>query len=45
MRHGMQDKQLLDLSGIDDEIDNALDSILGPNLSPPSPPSDDDEKK
>lgn len=38
IRHGTQDKELLDLSGIDDEIDDALDALLGPNLSYPPPP-------
>jgi hypothetical protein len=37
--------QRLDLSGIDDEIDNALDNIFGPNLSYPPPAPDDDDKK
>ena len=47
IRHGTQDKELLDLSGIDDEIDDALDALLGPNLSypPPPPPSNDDAAK
>lgn len=43
MRTGAQDKALLDLSGIDEEIDNALDGIFGSHLSYPPPPPD--EKK
>jgi len=48
VREGRPQNQILDLSGIDDEIDFALDSILGPNLSyvpPPMPPADDDKDK
>ena len=43
----VSNKELLDLSGIDDEIDDALDALLGPNLSypPPPPPSNDDAAK
>lgn len=47
VREGRPQNQLLDLSGIDDEIDFALDTMLGPNLSypPPSPlPKSDDDK-
>lgn len=44
LRTGTPDKQLLDLSDIDDEIDNALDAVLGPNLSyPPPAPAGEDE--
>jgi hypothetical protein len=46
IRHGVPDGQLLDLSGseVDHEIDQALDTILGPNLSYPPPPPSDQEK-
>lgn len=43
---GPRSQPRLDLSNIDDEIDSALDKVLGPNLSyPPPPPDEEDDAK
>jgi hypothetical protein len=45
-RQGAPNAALLDLSGIDDEIDSALDTMFGSTFSEhPPPPSDDSEEK